>query len=345
MRLSLRATSAAIAVFGCAWLSTERLASQAPGGQGGAGGRGGPPQQYWVQKTKGGVYIPPNKPLHKVADLKAKHKGQATWNEVVIKDTELQAEYHSAAAGTKVTPRFHPGTVSVLVVFEGEMRWQVENQQPFTATRGSIVNLPPFTMHSFEVIGSVPALWIEVNPVHYDTVFPVESPAPPAAPGAVLTKIQFNRRPGPYVAPNQPHWNLHDSVKANPERPGGVQVLTDHMYANANYGFADPNDPANPNRGNPNAGRGGRGGPPADTGPWDPKKPFGHLHAGSAEWWIVLTGHISGKFETGEVIGAEGDVLYAPPYTWHQMANYGPGASCRLTFGAYDPVNFGVVRD
>jgi mannose-6-phosphate isomerase-like protein (cupin superfamily) len=73
--------------------------------------------------------------------------------------------------------------------------------------------------------------------------------------------------------------------------------------------------------------------------------PFGHLHAGSAEWWIVMVGHISGKFETGEVIGAEGDVLYAPPYTWHQMANSGPGASCRLTFGAYDPVNFGVVRE
>jgi mannose-6-phosphate isomerase-like protein (cupin superfamily) len=173
----------------------------------------------------------------------------------------------------------------------------------------------------------------------------IESPAPAANPGAVLTKIAFNRQPGPYVAPNQPHFNLHDSVKANPERPGGVQIRTDHMYANANYGFADPNDPLNPNRGNPEAGRGGRGGQAADSGPFDPKVPFGHLHAGSAEWWIVLVGHISGKFESGEVIGAEGDLLYAPPYTWHQMANVGAGASCRLTFGAYDPVNFQVVRD
>src|SRR5262245_31859944 len=158
MRLSIRAASTVIVAIGCAWLGSEQLASQAPGGQGGAGGRGGPPQQYWVQKTKGGVFIPPNKPLWKLADVKAKHKGQATWNEVVVKDTELQAEYHSAAAGTKVNPRFHPGTVSVAVVFEGEMRWQVENQQPFVAKRGSIVNLPPFTMHAFEVIGTVPAL-------------------------------------------------------------------------------------------------------------------------------------------------------------------------------------------
>jgi mannose-6-phosphate isomerase-like protein (cupin superfamily) len=349
MPSKIRLISTVLAGCGVAWLSAPQLASQAPApGQAGPGGRGGPPQQYWVQKTKGGVYLPPNKPLTKLADLKAKYKGRPAWNEVVLKDTELQAEYHSAPAGTKQSPRFHPCTVSVLVVFEGEMQWQVENQEAFTAKRGSIVNLPPFTMFSFEVIGSTAATWIEVNPVHYDTVYPVESPAPAAAPGAVLTKIAFNRRPAPYAAPNKPHWNLHDSVKANPERPGGVQVLTDHMYANANYGFADPNDPANPNRGNPDAGRGGRGGrggQAADSGPWDPKMPFGHLHAGSAEWWIVLVGHISGKFETGEVIGAEGDVLYAPPYTWHQMANYGPGASCRLTFGAYDPVNFGVVRD
>ena len=115
------------------------------------------------------------------------------------------------------------------------------------------------------------------------------------------------------------------------------------MYANANYGFADPNDPLNPNRGNP-AGRVGRGAAPP-AGPFNPKVPFGHLHADSAEWWIVLTGHISGKFETGEVIGAEGDILYAPPFTWHQMANSGPGPSCRLTFGAYDPVNFNFVPE
>jgi mannose-6-phosphate isomerase-like protein (cupin superfamily) len=94
---------------------------------------------------------------------------------------------------------------------------------------------------------------------------------------------------------------------------------TDHMYANANYGFADPNDPANPNRGNA-AGRGrGRGagagaGSEASARPFDPRVPGGHLHPGNVEWWIVLTGHISGKFETGSYIGEEGDVMYAPPH-------------------------------
>jgi mannose-6-phosphate isomerase-like protein (cupin superfamily) len=337
---SARLLVSSFVVVAMVGLATSSLLSQA-----GPGGRGGtPPQQYWVHKTKGGVYLPPNKPLTKLSDLKAKNKGKAVWSEVAVKDTELQAEYHGAAVGTKVSPRFHPGTVSMLVVFEGQIRWEIENQQPFTAKRGSIVNIPSFTMFSFEVIGTAPAVWIEVNPVHYDTVFPVDGPMPAAIPGAVLTKTAINRRAAPYVAPNQPHWNLHDSVVANPKRPGGVQVLTDHLYANANYGFADPNDPLNPNRGEPAPG-GGRGGQAADTGPFNPKVPFGHLHPGSAEWWIVLTGHISGKFESGEVLGGEGDILYAPPYSWHQMANQGAGASCRLAIGAYDPVNFAVVRE
>ena len=73
-----------------------------------------------------------------------------------------------------------------------------------------------------------------------------------------MVKTTFNeRRPTPYTPPNKPHFNLHDSIKANPARPGGVQMLSDHMYANANYGFANPNDPANPNR--RNAAAAGRG--------------------------------------------------------------------------------------
>jgi hypothetical protein len=33
----------------------------------------GPAQTWWVARTKGGAYIPPNKPLTGLADLKAMH--------------------------------------------------------------------------------------------------------------------------------------------------------------------------------------------------------------------------------------------------------------------------------
>ena len=175
---------------------------------------------------------------------------------------------------------------------------------------------------SDEVVGAVPAVFIEVNAAHYEPVFPATSPAPAALPGRVVTKTRFDgRTPTPYVAPNRPHFNLHDSIAAG--RGGGVFVRTDHMYANANFGFADPNYPANPNR-----GRGGRGGgaAPPPIGTINPNVPGGHLHPDNVEWWIVLTGQISAKFEAGHFIASEGDVLTPHPTCCTRWPTTGQGA-------------------
>ncbi len=307
------------------------------------GAQEAPKQEFWVQRIKGGAaYVPPNKPHTRLADLKAKYKNQAAWRETVVKDGESQADYVSMAPGTKVTPRLHPATPSLFVVFEGEMRWQIENQEAFTAKRGSMVNIPSWTIFSYDVIGSVPAVFVEVNAIHFDTVHPATGAAPDALPGRVVTRTRFNeRKPTPYVAPNKPHFNLHDSIKANPARPAGVQTRTEHLYANANYGFADPNDPANPNRSAaPGRGAGPAPAPAASPRDFAPNVPAGHLHPGSSEWWIVLVGQISAKFESGSYIGQEGDILYAPPYLSHAMANHGPGGSCRIAIGWYDQEHF-----
>jgi mannose-6-phosphate isomerase-like protein (cupin superfamily) len=306
------------------------------------GAQEAPKQEFWVQKLKTVAYVPPNKPHTKLSDLKAKYKNQANWKETVLKDGESQADYTSMAPGTKVSPRLHPATPTLFVVFEGEMRWRIENQEEFTAKRGSMVHVPAWTIFSYDVVGTVPAVFIEVNAAHYYPVFPATSPAPAALPGRVVTKTRFDgRTPTPYVAPNRPHFNLHDSVAAG--RGGGVFVRTGHMYANANFGFADPNDPANPNRGR-GAGA-GRGTPPPPIATINPNVPGGHLHPDNVEWWIVLTGQISAKFEAGHFIASEGDVLYAPPYMLHAMANHGPGGSCRIAIGWYDPEHFDPVAE
>jgi mannose-6-phosphate isomerase-like protein (cupin superfamily) len=301
-----------------------------------------PTQEFWIQRAPGGKgYVAPNKPHHKIADVKARHKGQTTWRETVVKDGESIAEYVSVAPGGKLSPRLHPATPTLFVVFEGEMRWQIENQEAFTAKRGSMVHVPAWTIFSYEAVGAAPAIFIEVNAAHYEPVFPATSPAPAALPGRVVTKTRFDgRTPTPYVAPNRPHFNLHDSIAAG--RGGGVFVRTGHMYANANFGFADPNDPANPNRGRGGAGRGAGAAPPP-IATINPNVPGGHLHPDNVEWWIVLTGQISAKFEAGHFIASEGDVLYAPPYMLHAMANHGPGGSCRIAIGWYDPEHFDPV--
>ena len=66
--------------------------------------------------------------------------------EAVLKDGESQADYVSMAPGTKVAPRLHPATPTLFVVFEGEMRWEIEKQEPFTAKRGSMVHVPSWNI-------------------------------------------------------------------------------------------------------------------------------------------------------------------------------------------------------
>ena len=56
----------------------------------------------------------------------------------------------AAAPGTKVARRLHPDTREWFAVVEGEVRVEIEGQAPFTATRGSLVNIPRQTIYALE---------------------------------------------------------------------------------------------------------------------------------------------------------------------------------------------------
>jgi len=294
---------------------------------------GGAPELWWVNKTKGGVYHPPMRPLWKLSDLKQMHAGRSNWQEQIIKDPEQDATYNSAAPGSRFGLRLHPDTPTVFVVIAGEVRFSVEGQQPVTATRGSIVNIMKTTVFSYEVAGSQNALWVEVNPTNYKTVYPASGPQPAPAAGGRVVKVSFNHTPGTYAPPNQLHWNLFDDGfgKCAPAAP---RVTDDHLFASPLIGYVNAADNKCP------GGRGNVGGGPAQ-GAFNPNSTFGHMHAGPAEWWIVQVGAISGKFErVGEFHAIEGDVLYAAPMTWHQMGAEAPsGPSVRLAMGGYPLIN------
>ncbi|HEX3756772.1 MAG TPA: cupin domain-containing protein, partial [Rhizomicrobium sp.] len=188
MRLSLPTRAAVIAFFGLLPLCGQ---AQPPGG-----GRGGPAEYWWVNKTEGGVYKPPMRPLWRLADLKKMHEGQNNWSQQIILDPEQDATYNSATPGTHVTPRLHPDTPTVFVVVAGDVHFNVEGQQPFTATRGSIVNIMKTTLFSYDVGGSQNALWVEVNPTNYKTVYPAEGPQPEPSKDGRIVKISFPHHPG-----------------------------------------------------------------------------------------------------------------------------------------------------
>ena len=301
----------------------------------GRGGRGGPAETWWVNKTPGGVYKAPMRPLWKLADLKQMHAGQNTWQEQIILDPEQDATYNSGAPGTKYTARMHPDTPTVFVVIAGKLNFNVEGQEPGVATRGAIVNIMKSTVFSWEVSGDQNALWVEVNPTNYKTAWPSAGPQPAASKDGTVVKVSFSHTPESYRPPNRFMFNTFTDAIAGCK--GGVVVQDDHLFASPLLGYVNAADNKCGN-GNGNIGSG-----PEKPGeaPFDPHTVFGHMHAGPAEWWIVQVGQISGKFENmGEYHAVEGDVLYAAPMMWHQMAAQAPsGPNVRLAMGGYQLIN------
>ena len=269
------------------------------------------PTSAWAPKPlKTPGYRGIQKPWTKLADVKAKHKGQTNWRELLVDDGRLTGEYVSAAPGTTVTPRFHPDTREWFAIVEGEVRVEIEGQEPFTATRGSLVNIPRQTIYALETIGKDPSLRFAVNVTGAKTLYPdaVARPAPPV--GTEWTQVRINRTPGRYDEFNQPHLNIHEAASRNEKYSGGRFVRDDKSEMLVLYGHEKNLPPLDP----------------ADRG---------HFHAESAEFWLVFSGKIRYAFEGQQpFIAGEGDVVYVPSNTWHATRYIGDNA-CRLSITEY----------
>src|SRR5689334_17504014 len=100
------------------------------------------PTAVWAPKPRQlAPYTPPQRPWITLAEVKRAHAGEPNWRALLVDDGRLMAEYVSAAPGTTVGRRFHPDTREWFAVVEGEVRVEIEGQAPFTATRGSLVNI------------------------------------------------------------------------------------------------------------------------------------------------------------------------------------------------------------
>jgi len=269
------------------------------------------PTTVWAPKPiQTPAYKAGLKPWVKVADLKAKHAGQANWREVVVDDGRLTGEYVSAAPGSKVSRRFHPDTREWFAIVEGEVRVEIEGQEPFTATRGSLVNIPRQTIYALETVGATPSLRFTLNVSGAKTVYPKDEQPPSPAPGLVWTEVRVNRTPGRYDEFNSPHLNIHAAAAKDEKYSGGRFVRDDKSEMLVIYGH-EKNMP-----------------------PLDPKDK-GHFHAESAEMWLVASGRIRYAFEGQEpFIASEGDVVYVPSNTWHATRFIGDNA-CRLSITEY----------
>jgi mannose-6-phosphate isomerase-like protein (cupin superfamily) len=258
-------------------------------------------------------YTPPHKPHTKLADLRAKYKGQKSWRQVIVDDDHLHGEYILAEPGNKVGRRFHPDTREWWVVMQGQIRFEIEGQQPFVATKGSMVQVPAQTIYSMETTGDEPSLRFEVNIAKAKTLYP-QDVEPPKMPGFTFIPVKLNRKPFPYGYNNKPHINLYELEK-EPGYRGGRFVHDDRAVSNIIYGEASKLPPVNP-------------------------KFRGHYHPECAEFWVIMKGQIRYPIEYhGVVIADEGDVVYVPPFTFHAPRFWGEGASCRLAMNGFPNIS------
>jgi len=268
------------------------------------------PTVAWAPKP---IKTPPYKtglrPWVKLADVKARHKN-ADWHEVIADDGRLVAEYHSASPGSKVSRRFHPDTREWFAILDGDVRVEIEGQEPFTATRGSLVNIPRQTIYALETIGTTPSLRFSLNVSGAKTVFVKDSPTPAPPAGTAWTEVRINRTPGRYDEFNSPQTNIHAEAAKNEKYSGGRFVRDDKSEMLILYGHEKNLPPLDPND-------------------------KGHFHAESAEMWLVFSGKIRYAFEGQQpFIASEGDVVYVPANTWHATRFIGDNA-CRLSITEY----------
>jgi mannose-6-phosphate isomerase-like protein (cupin superfamily) len=200
---------------------------------------------------------------------------------------------------------------------DGQIRFTIEGQQPFVASKGWMVQVPYRTAYTLETIGDKPSLRFEVNVAHAKTLYPRDE-KPPGMPGFDWQLVKLPQPPGAYDRGNKPYI-VFDEVagvfERQPKKDGQYRFINDdRAVGNVIYGYEKDLAPVKP---------GDRG----------------HYHAECAEFWIILAGQIRYKIEGQDPFIAEtGDIVYVPKFTYHLPRFYGPGPSCRLAMNGFPEI-------
>jgi len=116
-----------------------------------------------------------NKPVTRLSDVLAKHKGQSSWTEQVIKTGRFDTRWVQMAPGEKLSTRYYGDDRVMWVVWQGQIRFNIEGQEPFVAAKGFLVQVPQRVRYSMETVGSEPALRYEVTRAGQLPNFPADN--------------------------------------------------------------------------------------------------------------------------------------------------------------------------
>lgn len=294
----------AIVVAGIAVVSAQE-APQAPAR--GAGRGGGPPAQLVMAPKLSTLseYVSPHKPHTKLTDVLAKHKGQTDWVEPIVDDDTLHADYIAMGPGKRTPRRMNADTREWWVVQDGQIRFTIDGQEPFVASKGYLVQVPYRNMYQMETVGDRPSLRFEVNIAKARKMYAMEE-KPVAVPGFSFVPVRVAGK-GEYTEGNKP-WVDFNAVAAGTDKTRRF-VHDDRGVANIILGPGIP--------------------PP-------PLTQKGHFHPESAEFWFILLNKIRYNIEGLPVFEADqGDIVYVPKMRYHLASFAGTGPSCRLAMNGY----------
>src|SRR4030095_11515035 len=108
-------------------------------------------------------YTAPHKPHWKLSDVVAQNAGKQSWSLTVVDDAHLKAQYISMAPGESTPTRFYADNPAWWVVQDGQIRFTIDGQEPFVATKGFLVQVPYRVPYKMETVGDKPSLRFEVT--------------------------------------------------------------------------------------------------------------------------------------------------------------------------------------
>jgi mannose-6-phosphate isomerase-like protein (cupin superfamily) len=276
-------------------------------------------------------YKPPMKPVTRFADVKAKHKGHASWREPIIDDGNSVSFMVQEPSGTRHERKLYADAASWFVVLDGQIRFEVEKAdrtfEIINATKGSYVFVPERMLFSLEVVGGAPAIRYEVTSSPRATPLYEKPPAVTPA-GTAIVPVTLDTGLNPLDVYNEGnggkpwpyHVNVYELEKRNATKKGFTQEAMRANRARGNFicGYRPASFPTE---------SGNRG----------------HLHTDTAESWIVMLGELRWVFEGDEktaIVASQGDIIYAVPGTFHSPQFWGKdGLNCRLTNSTMPSLN------
>lgn len=274
-----------------------------------------PPLLVWAARPiKETVYVGPNRPIWRLSEILAAHKGQQSWTQTVARTRDFAGEYVSLAPGEKTKTMLYADDRVFWSVQRGQMKVTIMGQQPFTATRGFLVDVAPHLPYTIENNGNEPVVFFRVTPAGEIPMYTLDqTPTPVKGWKFIKAKASVTLGSKPDGMPITDGHNYDDYNKPY------LDFEKDVIAANAksSYFVSDGHTSAHIIRTPP--------------GPTPPDTDFGHFHENMVELWIILEGKVDIKISGEKMLTGEvGDVMMAPNERWHRPSTRGNTPSTRL---------------